>query len=85
MPTEFALVTDPGTDFERKRELIRPSLDNKAENAGELEQISFGLNYRPVEDAVLKMSYQYLPKSFNPNDGQRIHDSAFVISVATYF
>jgi hypothetical protein len=64
---------------------VNLNLDNKAENAGEIEQISFGLNYRPVEDAVLKMSYQYLPKSFNPNDGQRIHDSAFVISAATYF
>lgn len=64
---------------------VNLNLDNKAENAGELEQISFGLNYRPVEDAVLKMSYQYMPKSFNPNDGQRIHDSAFVISAATYF
>jgi hypothetical protein len=38
-----------------------------------------------VEDAVFKISYQYLPKSFNPNSGQRIHDSAFVISAATYF
>jgi hypothetical protein len=64
---------------------VNLNLDNKAENAGELEQISFGLNYRPVEDAVLKMSYQYMPKSFNPNDGQRIHDSAFVISAASYF
>ncbi|MBX3331331.1 MAG: hypothetical protein KF722_13060 [Nitrospira sp.] len=64
---------------------VNLNLDNKAENAGELEQISFGLNYRPVEDAVLKMSYQYMPKSFNPNDGQRIHDSAFVVSAATYF
>jgi hypothetical protein len=64
---------------------VNLNLDNQGENAGELEQISFGLNYRPVEDAVFKMSYQYLPKSFNPNDGQRIHDSAFVISAATYF
>jgi len=64
---------------------VNLNLDNKGENAGELEQISFGLNYRPVEDAVFKMSYQYLPKSFNPNDGQRIHDSAFVVSVASYF
>lgn len=58
---------------------------NKGENAGEIEQISFGLNYRPVEDAVFKISYQYLPKSFNPNSGQRIHDGALVISAATYF
>lgn len=64
---------------------VNLNLENKGENAGELEQISFGLNYRPIEDAVIKMSYQYLPKAFNPNSGQRIHDSAFVMSVATYF
>ena len=64
---------------------VNLNMDNKGENEGNLEQISFGLNYRPVEDAVFKMSYQYLPMSFNPNSGQRIHDSAFVISAATYF
>ncbi len=64
---------------------VNLNLDNKGENAGEFEQISFGLNYRPVEDAVLKMSYQYMPKAFNANTEQRIHDSAFVISAATYF
>ena len=52
---------------------------------GNLEQISFGLNYRPVEDAVFKISYQYQPMAFNPNTNERIHDSAFVISAATYF
>ncbi len=52
---------------------------------GNLEQISFGLNYRPVEDAVFKISYQYQPMAFNANTSQRIHDSAFVISAATYF
>jgi len=64
---------------------VNLNMDNKGENAGEWEQISFGLNYRPIEDAVIKMSYQYLPKAFNPVVGQRIHDSAFVMSVATYF
>ena len=64
---------------------VNLNLANKGENGGELEQISFGLNYRPVEDAVIKMSYQYMPKSLNPNNDQRIHDSAFVISAATYF
>jgi hypothetical protein len=64
---------------------VNLNMDNKGENAGELEQISFGLNYRPIEDAVFKISYQYMPKAFNPNTGQRIHDSAFVISAATYF
>ncbi|MBH0179162.1 MAG: hypothetical protein HP491_15205 [Nitrospira sp.] len=64
---------------------VNLNMDNKGENAGEWEQLSFGLNYRPIEDAVIKMSYQYLPKAFNPVSGQRIHDSAFVMSVATYF
>ena len=64
---------------------VNLNMDNRGENSGELEQFSFGLNYRPIEDAVFKASYQYMPKSFNPNSGQRIHDSAFVISAATYF
>jgi len=66
-------------------DLVNLNRDNRGENQGELEQISFGLNYRPVEDAVFKISYQYLPESFNPNSGQRIHDGALVISAATYF
>ena len=66
-------------------DLVNLNRDNRGENQGELEQISFGLNYRPVEDAVFKISYQYLPKSFNPNSRQRIHDGALVISAATYF
>jgi hypothetical protein len=64
---------------------VNLNMDNNGENQGKLEQISFGLNYRPVEDAVFKVSYQYMPMAFNPNSGQRIHDSAFVISAATYF
>ncbi|TLY29128.1 MAG: TonB-dependent receptor [Nitrospirae bacterium] len=64
---------------------VNTNQDNTAGGFGDLEQISFGLNYRPVEDAVFKMSYQYQPMAFNPNTSQRIHDSAFVISAATYF
>lgn len=52
---------------------------------GNLEQISFGLNYRPIEDTAFKISYQYQPMAFNPNTFQRIHDNALVISAATYF
>jgi hypothetical protein len=52
---------------------------------GNLEQISFGLNYRPIEDTVFKISYQYQPMAFNANTDQRIHDSALVVSAATYF
>jgi hypothetical protein len=66
---------------------VNTNLDNSNGTGGDgnLEQVSFGLNYRPIEDCVFKMSYQYQPMSFNPNTGTRIHDSAFVISAATYF
>jgi hypothetical protein len=59
--------------------------DNTGPSMGRMQQISFGLNYRPVEDAVFKISYQYLPETFNVNSGQQIHDQALVISAATYF
>src|SRR5213594_1442301 len=64
---------------------VNTNLDNSSSGFGDLEQISFGLNYRPIEDAAFKMSYQYQPMAFNANTDQRIHDSAFVISAATYF
>ena len=64
---------------------VNTNLDNSPNGWGNLEQLSFGLNYRPIQDAVFKMSYQYQPMAFNPNSSQRIHDSAFVISAATYF
>jgi hypothetical protein len=66
---------------------VNTNLDNSNGTGGwgNLEQISFGLNYRPIEDAVFKISYQYQPMAFNPNTLQRIHDNAFVISAATYF
>ena len=66
---------------------VNTNLDNSNGTGGfgNLEQLSFGLNYRPIEDAVFKISYQYQPKAFNANTGERIHDSAFVISAATYF
>ncbi len=64
---------------------VNLNMDNQGPSMGRLQQISFGLNYRPVEDAVFKISYQYLPETFNVNSGQQIHDQALVISVASYF
>ena len=48
---------------------VNTNLDNTNLTGGiaNLQQISFGLNYRPIEDAVFKMSYQYQPMWFNPN------------------
>jgi hypothetical protein len=66
---------------------VNTNLDNTNGTGGfgNLEQISVGLNYRPIEDAVFKISYQYQPMAFDPNTSTRIHDSALVISAATYF
>ncbi len=52
---------------------------------GDLEQLSLGLNFRPIEDTVFKVSYQFGTRAFNPNTNQRIHDNALVLSAATYF
>ena len=52
---------------------------------GDLEQLSLGLNFRPIEDTVFKVSYQFGMRAFNPNTSQRIHDNAVVVSAATYF
>jgi hypothetical protein len=79
----------PGSTFTAviRYDRVNTNLDdsNKTGGFGNLEQISFGLNYRPIEDTAIKISYQYQPKAFNPNTSERIHDSAVVMSIATYF
>jgi hypothetical protein len=79
----------PGSTFTAviRYDRVNTNLDNSNGTGGfgNLEQISFGFNYRPIEDTVFKMSYQYQPMAFNPTTNQRIHDNAFVISAATYF
>ena len=46
------------------------------------ERLTFGLNFRPVEDTVFKVDYQ-----FNFEDGKNnfIRNDGLVLSVATYF
>ncbi|MDO8355202.1 MAG: hypothetical protein Q7U76_02270 [Nitrospirota bacterium] len=77
----------PGSTFTAvfRYDRVNTNLDNKQGGFGELEQYSFGVNYRPIEDAVIKASYQYQPKAFDPNSASRIHNSALVLSIATYF
>lgn len=77
----------PGSTFTAvfRYDRVNTNKDNGTGGFGELEQYSFGVNYRPIEDAVIKASYQYQPKAFDPNSASRIHNSAFVVSVATYF
>jgi hypothetical protein len=51
---------------------------------GDLQRLTVGLNYRPTEDTVIKADFQYSPETINRNN-QRIHDTAFLLSAATYF
>lgn len=46
------------------------------------QRLTWGLNYRPVEDTVFKLSYQY---NFEEWDRTRVHNDAWVFSVASYF
>jgi hypothetical protein len=51
---------------------------------GDLQRLTLGLNYRPTEDTVFKFDFQYSPEAVNRNN-QRIHDTAVLLSAATYF
>src|SRR6185503_15311144 len=65
---------------------VNTNLDNSNGTGGwgNLEQISFGLNYRPVEDVAFKMSYQYQPMSFKRNTQRQRQYGTLVFSEGTY-
>jgi hypothetical protein len=46
------------------------------------ERLTFGLNFRPVEDTVFKVDYQF---NFEDEKNNRIRNDGLVLSVATYF
>ena len=50
---------------------------------GQYQQLTLGLNFRPLEDTVFKVNYLYTPET--NNGSQRIHNNGFVASVASYF
>lgn len=61
-------------------------------NTRELQRLTLGLNYRPVEDFVLKFDYQFNTQLNTNNvstsvagESVRIDGNGFLISVATYF
>ncbi|RMH06811.1 MAG: hypothetical protein D6704_06345, partial [Nitrospirae bacterium] len=56
-------------------------------NGAEKERLTVGLNFRPTEDTVFKLDFQYSPKAIGSFAGVTapVHDTAFVASWATYF
>ncbi len=49
---------------------------------GDVQRLTFGLNFRPVEDTVFKLDYQF---NFEDGKANRINNDALLLSVATYF
>ena len=57
-------------------------------NTRELQRFTLGLNFRPIEDMVLKFDYQFnsqLNTNLAPSSPLRVDGNGFLVSVATYF
>ncbi len=57
-------------------------LDHVDLDGRQLGRVNPGLNFRPVEDTVLKVDYQF---NFEDGEHRRVDDDALLVSVATYF
>jgi hypothetical protein len=83
-PTFFKQEVSTFTAVARWEQMkLGQDLSGEARKLGEWQRWTFGLNFRPTEDTVFKTDFQYTPVGRNGN--QRIHDTAFVASWATYF
>jgi hypothetical protein len=85
-PTHFKQEVSTFTAVVRWEQMnLGQDLDDSTEagKLGERERLTLGLNFRPTEDTVFKTDFQYSPMEVRGN--QRIHDTAFVASWATYF
>jgi hypothetical protein len=53
---------------------------------GDMEKLTLGLNFRPVEDTVFRFAYEFNMRSINRVTNQPVTgDNALVLSMATYF
>ena len=60
---------------------VNTNLD-AAGGPGDVQRLTLGLNFRPVEDTVFKIDYQF---NFEDGKANRINNDALLLSVATYF
>lgn len=81
-PTHFRQDISTFTAVVRWEEL-HMAQDLAQPNVGDRQRLTLGLNFRPTEDTVFKTDFQYSPEEVRGN--QRIHDTAFLASIATYF
>ncbi|HKN85682.1 MAG TPA: hypothetical protein VJV04_02360 [Nitrospiraceae bacterium] len=63
---------------------VNTNLDNPG-GLGDLERLTLGLNFRPVEDTVFKFAYFFDMKATNDATEQRIHNNGIMAMAATYF
>ncbi|MEK7760854.1 MAG: hypothetical protein AAB433_04670, partial [Nitrospirota bacterium] len=63
------------------------TLTAKTGNARELERLTLGLNFRPIEDTVFKFNWQFNSQTDTPvvNTTPGLHGNGFLFSAATYF
>ena len=66
---------------------LNTEVDGNFTGNRELQRLTAGLNFRPIEDSVFKLDFQYDPKAIGSINGASapVHDLAFLASWATYF
>lgn len=66
---------------------LNNDVDGNFTDAREFQRLTLGLNFRPLEDTVLKFDFQYSPKDTGSENGvtSPVQSTAFISSVATYF
>lgn len=88
-PTFFRPEVSTMTAMVRWEEIhLAEDLSGEAGGLGDRQRLTLGLNYRPTEDTVFKLDFQYSPEEIAQTTSgvnQRVHDRAFLASWATYF
>ncbi|MBI3604215.1 MAG: hypothetical protein HY205_07175 [Nitrospirae bacterium] len=78
----------PGSTFTAvlRWDQINTNLDYSAGADRDQQRLTVGLNYRPIEDAVFKLDYQFNMQDYDPVLSKRLTgNNTLVLSAATYF